>query len=187
MDSMSTLGLGGSRCLSEVSRGLCFGRPRRLVTALRPMLLVDALILESQSPGMRYDRREARPYRRLVCGQPKCLRRVRGCCPHPALIPLRLCPKYPTFPACPPGAHRPSLKCQFRTLGAHELKASRTRHQQLNPAYKRSPVDGMRVPLVLTLVLTCFLRVLDALRLGQLQNALVVPANSAITFARRFL
>ena len=80
-----------------------------------------------------------------------------------------------------------SAVCQFQTLGAHELKAGRTRHQQPNPAYKRSPVDGMRVPLVLTLVLTCFLRVLDALRLGQLQNALVVPANRAITFARGFL
>ena len=44
-----------------------------------------------------------------------------------------------------------------------------------------------RSPLVLTLVLTYFLRVLDALRLGQLQNALVVPGNRAITFARSFL
>jgi len=45
----------------------------------------------------------------------------------------------------------------------------------------------MRVGLVLTLTLVCSLRVLDALGLGQSQNALVVHGNRAITFARSFL
>jgi hypothetical protein len=44
-----------------------------------------------------------------------------------------------------------------------------------------------RLVLGLTLMLACSLRVLDALRLGQPQYALVVPGNSAITFARALL
>src|SRR4029077_9754920 len=48
-------------------------------------------------------------------------------------------------------------------------------------------LNGMRGRLVLTLVFACCLNVHDALRLGQAQNALVVPVNSAITFARCLL
>jgi len=44
-----------------------------------------------------------------------------------------------------------------------------------------------RLVLGLTPTLACSLRVLDALRLGQPQYALVVPGNRAITFARDFL
>src|SRR5690242_14466846 len=34
---------------------------------------------------------------------------------HAALIPISLCPKYPTFPACSQGAQGPSLECRFPT------------------------------------------------------------------------
>jgi hypothetical protein len=44
-----------------------------------------------------------------------------------------------------------------------------------------------RLVLGLTLMLACSLRVLDALRLGQPQYALVVLGNGAIAFARGFL
>ena len=78
-----------------------------------------------------------------------------------------------------------SLPCQERTLGARQLKASRTSSRP-NPACKRSPVTGC-ASLVLTLMLACSLYVPDALRLGQPQNALVVRGNRAITFAGSFL
>jgi hypothetical protein len=66
---------------------------------------------------------------------------------------------------------------------AHELRHVRVNRSRVARVRERTS----RLVLGLTLTLAHFLRVLDALRLGQPQYALVVPGNRAITFARGFL
>lgn len=65
-------------------------------------------------------------------------------------------------------------------MRAHELRHIRVKSVRGCKSEKKAS------RLVLTLILACSLRVLDALLLGQPQYALVVPGNRAITFARSF-